>query len=77
MTPEQTKSAVATVQILAEAIREAKEIPSGHLYALCMDRLSLDQYEGAIGILKRTGLVSEKSHLLKWNEPEKKKEKVR
>lgn len=68
---DETKTALAYVKAIAEAIQEAKEIPSGHLYAVLMDKMSLDQYNQIIGILKRTGLVTEDHHLLKWNEPAK------
>jgi hypothetical protein len=71
MTTE-TKKASATIQVvaaIAEAIRELKEVPSGHLYTMLMDKMTLDQYNAFIGALKRAGLVSEQYHLLKWIGP--------
>ena len=69
-TKEQTKAALQVVVAVAEAIRELKSIPSGHLYARLMDKLSLDQYNSIIGLLKRQGLVSESNYLLTWIEPD-------
>lgn len=74
MTSDEIKTALAYVKAIAEAIKEAKEIPSGHLYAVLMDKMNIDQYNQLIGILKRTGLVTEDNHLLKWNEPGKGRE---
>jgi hypothetical protein len=34
-----------------------------------MDRLSIENYEAAIGLLKRAGLVAEDHHLLRWLGP--------
>jgi len=53
-----TKTEVAAgfrvVQAVAEAIREAREIPSGHLYATLMPTgMSLQQYQSIIGTLLR------------------------
>ena len=53
---------------MAEAIRAAGSIPSGHLYAMLMDKLELHEYEALLGSLKRTDLVTETSdHMLHWN----------
>jgi hypothetical protein len=52
---------------IADAIRDAKEIPSGHLYAAVMEWVDLCGYEKIISILKRAGLVEETpAHLLRW-----------
>lgn len=50
----------------AEAIREAGEMPSGHLYAILMDQLSLPLYNEMIATLKRAKLVEERGHVLKY-----------
>jgi hypothetical protein len=34
-----------------------------------MGKIDLAAYEGAIGLLKRAGLVVEKGHVLTWIEP--------
>lgn len=59
------------IRIVADAIREAKEIPSGTLYAACMDMgMPLEVYQKIIDTLKGAGLVEETpAHLLKWIEP--------
>jgi hypothetical protein len=64
------KAALGIVTAVAEAIRELGEVPSGHLYANLMNKLTLDQYEQVIGVLKSTGLITESNaHLLTWLGP--------
>jgi len=62
-TVEQFTELTVTV---AEAIREAGEIPSGHLYAQLMGRLSLDLYNEMVATMKRAGLIEETNHVLKY-----------
>ena len=71
---EKVKSAVRVIQAVAEAIRELKEIPSGHLYAQLMGKMSLDTYNQIIATLKNAGLVKEEFHYLTWIEPIQKSE---
>ena len=68
-TKEQLGGAVAVLGAMAEAIREAGSIPSGHLYALVMGRMGLHDYDVGIGILKRAVLVEESAHVLTWVGP--------
>jgi len=67
LTPEQ--AAVEIIKTVAEALRELGSVPSGHLYARVMNFLNLDAYTRVIDSLKRTGLVTEKNHLLTWTGP--------
>jgi hypothetical protein len=60
---------IAAARILADAIRDLGEVPSGHLYAHVMGAMSLETYQGLIGILKHAKLVEEKAHLLTWIGP--------
>jgi hypothetical protein len=70
VTKEQIASAINTVHAVAEAIRAAKEIPSGVLYATLMPTgITIDKYESIIGTLTRAKLVQNKSHVLKWIGP--------
>lgn len=64
----QVAAMLGLIQIVADAIQEAGPhgIPSGHLYAMMMHKLSLQTYEYAIGILKDAGAVTEQFHLLRW-----------
>ena len=64
-----SKLGLTLLRIIAETIREAKEIPSGHLYAHLMDKIDLETYNSMIQTLKNTGLVKEEFHVLKWVEP--------
>jgi hypothetical protein len=66
----QTDIAIQTIMAIADAIRELKEVPSGHLYARVMGQLSLDQFQSVVDLLVRAGLVSEsRGHLLTWTGP--------
>lgn len=69
-TAAQTKAAFQMVAAVAEAIREARRIPSGTLYAVLMGKTDLAGYEKMIGILKGAGLIEEKSNELIWIGPE-------
>ena len=67
---ELVSQAKQVVLAIAEVIKEAGEIPSGHLYAtLNGNRMSLDTYNMIIGILVASGKVTNKGHLLKWVGP--------
>jgi hypothetical protein len=69
-THNDVKAAFGILMAVADAIRELGEVPSGHLYANLMSKLTLEQYEQVIGLLKSTGLVSESNaHLLTWLGP--------
>lgn len=71
MTPTQNKSSVvAVILAVSEAIREAREIPSGTLYAVLCGRMTFESYQGVIRTLKNAGLVEERAHLLRWIGPE-------
>ena len=61
-------SAVQVLGVMAEAIRELGEIPSGHLYAMTMGSFeSVQAFEAAVRVLKGAGLVSEEGHVLRWS----------
>jgi len=70
MTTQNTDPALdefrARVLAIAEAIATAKEIPSGHLYAAVMSKMTLDQYHACIAVLVRGNLVREQYHVLTW-----------
>lgn len=69
VTKTEVRAAVDVVLVVAETIRELKEVPSGVLYANLMGHLSLADYTKIVGILKRSNLVEEKSHVLRWVGP--------
>lgn len=54
------------VLAVEEAIRDAGEIPSGHLYAALMGHMTLDQYNTIISVLKKAGKIEEKFNMLKY-----------
>ena len=51
VTNTEVKAAFGILQAVAEAIRELGEVPSGHLYANLMSKLSLAQFEQVLGVL--------------------------
>ena len=63
------KAALEVLRVVADTIRELKQVPSGHLYAQLMGTMDLATYEKIIGVLKNAGLITEQNHLLTWNEP--------
>ena len=66
---QETAAVVQIVAVVAEAIRELGEVPSGHLYARLMGHLSLEEYQAIVGALKQTKLIEEKHHVLRWVGP--------
>lgn len=59
-----------TVQAIAEAIRELREVPSGTIYAHIMGKVDFESFQKIIGILKRAKLIEETdAHLLRWIGP--------
>jgi hypothetical protein len=65
-TSAQVKAAVQVVVAIGETIKELGSVPSGHLYAQLMGRMSLDTYNKIIGVLVKTGAVKEEGYLLTW-----------
>jgi hypothetical protein len=55
--------------VIADAIRDLKQVPSGHLYARVMHHLNIHQYNAVIDALKRARLVTEDNYLLTWVGP--------
>lgn len=66
-TTEQIQGGFAVLQAVSEAIREAKAIPSGHLYANICDKINLPTYEKIIQILKNSTVIRESGNVLYWN----------
>jgi hypothetical protein len=64
-----SQRAAATIRALAEVVRTAREIPSGHLYAMFHEQMTLRGYGAAIGLLKGAKLIEEQSYLLRWIGP--------
>lgn len=70
VTKDQLRAGLKMTFAVAEAIREAGEIPSGQLYALVMAELDLAAYERLLGVLVGAGLINRgPNHLLKWVGP--------
>lgn len=65
----ETAAVLDLVATIGYAIREAGQIPSGHLYAMLCGKMDLRQYNSLINLLKRTKMVREDSYLLTWIGP--------
>jgi len=68
-TRQQVTAAIQIVAAVAEAIRGLGSVPSGHLYAQLLGKVTLEQYRQIIATLKRAELVSESNHMLHWIGP--------
>lgn len=55
---------------VTEAIREAREIPEGTLYATLIGRVDIAGFEKIVGIVVGSGLVEKRGNLLRWIGPE-------
>ena len=71
MIQDQKKRAIAMLFAVSEAIREAGEIPAGHLYAALMSRVTFDAFNAMIGTLTNAELIEEgPGNMLRWIGPE-------
>lgn len=68
-TKAQLSAGFQMLTAVSESIRKLGEVPSGHIYALLMDRVSLQGFEKMVAILKNAGLISESGHMLTWIGP--------
>jgi hypothetical protein len=61
------RAAVDLIVTLGQAIAAAGPagIPSGHLYAMVVGSVDLDDYTRAVAVLKRTGIVTERGDVLR------------
>lgn len=55
-----------TARAIADAIKEAGEIPSGTLYVVVMSYVPLGEYEAIIDALVGAKLITNTNHLLRW-----------
>lgn len=66
-TPEQITAGLEALRAVADAIRDAKRIPAGTLYAVLMEAgCSKPQFDIIIDLLKSADLVREEHHELIW-----------
>ena len=70
-TPTQLRAGLALTLAVSEAIREAREIPSGTLYASLMGKVDYEGYQKLLRILTGAGIIEViPSHLIRWTGPE-------
>jgi hypothetical protein len=66
LSKQEITAALQKIKLIADAVKEAGSIPSGHLYAAVMSAFTLDEYQKIVGLLKKTDLVSEAANVLTW-----------
>lgn len=66
LSKQEITAALQKIKLIADAVKDAGSIPSGHLYAVVMSAISLSEYEKIIGLLKRSELISETANVLTW-----------
>jgi hypothetical protein len=70
-TARQLNAARAITIATAEAIREAREIPSGTLYVMLCGKVDYAGYEALLRNLTNAGLIQVMpSHMVRWTGPE-------
>jgi len=63
-------AAIQLLKAVADTVKEVKEAPSGAIYAALMGvGVSLATYQACVETLKRTKLITESNHVLKWVGP--------
>ena len=72
ITKDEAKEIMKEIMIVAaypitDAIKEARQIPSGRIYAMVMDLLNPEQYETIIDVLCEREYITKKHNLLCWN----------
>ena len=69
MDATKAKAMIELVQAIADTIRNAKQIPSGHLYAMMMEYgCTLETYRYLLGILVESGRVACRGNVLVWQD---------
>jgi hypothetical protein len=58
------KALIDAMAAIYQAIHDLGGVPSGHLYARLMDKMTLDQYNKLIAFMKDANLISESNHFL-------------
>lgn len=66
MNEKTLKAFMAMTEIINDAIKDAgtNGIPSGHLYAMLMGHINLENYTIIINVLKKAGKIKESNFLL-------------
>lgn len=72
MAPNQLAAFLTFVRLIGQAVSEAGKqgIPSGHLYAVLMGKITREAYQSIIDLMKRQNLINETGNLLTWTGPE-------
>lgn len=69
VTKKELADAYKLIIVIADAIREVKEVPAGHLYAMLMARVSLPTFNNIVSTLVKSTLIEKRGDLLVWKEP--------
>jgi len=66
-TRDELKAGLIVLAIMAETIREFGSIPSGHLYAQMMGKVTIDGFESAVRTLCGSTVIRKAGDVLHWN----------
>ncbi len=66
-TANQLQAGLAALKAIADAVRELKQVPSGHIYAAVMGVMDINAYEKAVSMLCNAGVIRKAGDLLVWN----------
>jgi len=66
----QRRAHLKVVLAVSEAIREARRIPAGTLYAVLCGQVDFQGFTAILATLKRAGFIEERAHELIWIGPE-------
>jgi hypothetical protein len=68
MTATNIEKYSAMTCVVAEIIREMKQVPAGHLYALLIAFMTISEFELVIRVLIETRFISRKDHMITYIE---------
>jgi len=66
MNKEQAMKLVEVMGAVASVIKEVGSIPSGHLYAQLMGKMSFETYQDMIETMERLNVISVKNNLITY-----------
>lgn len=65
-TREEFRAVIQALLALADAIRELREVPAGHLYAHVASYMTADQFNRAVDLFIRAKVVERRNNVLYW-----------
>lgn len=63
---EKAQAMIDFLRAFADTIKQAKQIPSGHLYAAVMGSISLETYQRLIDKMVEMKIIRVRNHVIYW-----------